>query len=91
MIVEVVSDSTRRVDEYEKREAYLSINSLIVYFLLEQNAAKALVYRRTDDGFVREVYHGLDTTIPLEEIQCLLSLNEVYTNVGFIPPSNEDE
>jgi Uma2 family endonuclease len=28
VVVEVLSDSTRRVDEYEKREAYLTINSL---------------------------------------------------------------
>ncbi|MCY2985486.1 MAG: Uma2 family endonuclease [Planctomycetota bacterium] len=91
VIVEVVSDSTRRVDEYEKREAYLSINSLLVYILMEQNAAKALVYRRTDDGFVREVYFGMDAVIPLKEIECSLSLTEVYTNVEFIPPTHEDE
>ena len=42
VIVEVISESTRRVDEYEKREAYLSINSLCVYVLLEPNPSAAM-------------------------------------------------
>jgi Uma2 family endonuclease len=91
VIVEVVSDSTRRVNEYEKREAYLSINSLMVYIPMEQNAAKTLVYRRTDEGFVREVYFGMDAVIHLKEIECSLSLTEVYANVEFIATTNEDE
>lgn len=83
VIVEVISESTRRVDEYEKREAYLSINSLCVYISLEPNAIAALVYRRADEGFARESYIGPDAVIPLPEIECKLSLNEVYALVQF--------
>ncbi len=85
VIVEVLSESTRRVDEYEKREAYLSINSLYVYILLESNTLAAQVYRRTDDGLVSESYTGAESVIPLPEIDCALSLGEVYFHVEFFP------
>src|SRR4051812_17984182 len=62
-LVEVISRSTRRIDEGEKKDAYLTIPSLSVYVLLEQDTAAAVVFRRTEQGFVREVYQGLDAVI----------------------------
>jgi len=85
VIVEVISESTRRVDEYEKREAYLSINSLCVYMLLEPNIIAALVYRRADEGFTCETYEGPDAIISLPEIECDLNLAEAYAQVEFLP------
>ena len=87
VIVEVLSNSTRRADEYEKREAYLTINSLSCYLMLEQDCPAVVVYRRGENGFQREDYEGLDTVIALSEIGCQLSLGEVYENVTFPPPS----
>ncbi len=83
VIVEVVSESTRRTDEYEKREAYLSIGSLIAYILIEQTAAIVLVYRRSSNGFVCETFTSLDAVISLSEIGCNLKLNDIYQNVTF--------
>ena len=91
VIVEVISESTRRTDEYEKREAYLSIDSLHVYVLVEQASAAVLVYRRGDSGFDREVYTGLDAIIPLPEIECELALAELYQNVEFVPVVSDDD
>jgi Uma2 family endonuclease len=59
VLFEVVSGSTRRADEGEKKDAYLTIPSLAVYVLLEQEIAAAVVFRRTEQGFVREVLEGL--------------------------------
>ncbi len=86
VIIEVISAATRRFDEHEKREAYLTIQSLCVYILVEQNSAGALVYRRGDSGFDREVYLGLDAIIPLPEIACNSVLAELYENVDFSTP-----
>ena len=83
VIIEVISESTRRTDEYEKREAYFSIESLCVYILVEQSAAIALVYRRSNRGFVSESFTGLDAVIPLPEIECELQFNELYEKVTF--------
>ena len=83
VIVEVLSPSTRRTDESEKREAYLSINSLRVYVLLEQERAGAVVWRRGDQGFGREVYEELEAVIALPEIEARLPLAEAYEAVRF--------
>ena len=86
VIIEVLSESTRRTDEHEKREACAAIDSLLVYLLLEQDSAAALVYRRGDTGFVREVWLGRDAMIPLAEVGCELRLADVYANVALAQP-----
>lgn len=86
VVIEVLSESTRRTDENEKRDAYLSIDSLLVYVLVEQETAAVVVHRRTEIGFSREVWSGVDATIPLPEIGCSLPLAEIYLGVG-LPPS----
>lgn len=91
VIVEVISKSTRRTDEHEKRDAYLSIDSLCVYVLVEPGAAAAVVYRRTDEGFDRETLSGLDAVIALPEIDCELPLADVYAKVTFDLAENDDE
>src|SRR5438105_10603 len=52
VIVEVLSHATRRVDEGEKKEAYLTIPALGVYLLVEQDAPQVTAFRRTDEGFL---------------------------------------
>jgi len=90
-LVEVLSRSTRRIDGGEKKDAYLTIPSLSVYILFEQDTAAAVVFRRTAQGFVREVYEGLEAVIPLGEIETELPLAEVYDGVEFSPEAEEDD
>jgi Uma2 family endonuclease len=78
VIVEVISESTGEPMSWRKRDAYLSIDSLCVYILLEQSAATAIVDRRMDSGFQRETYLGHEAAIPLPEIECHLALADVY-------------
>ena len=89
LVLEVLSDSTRRVDEKEKKEAYLSIPSLFAYLLVEQEAASVVVHRRTVSGFSTEVHQGLDAVIPLPEIRVELPLRELYRRVEFQPGNDE--
>jgi Uma2 family endonuclease len=90
VIFEVVSKRTRRIDEGEKKDAYLSIPSLSVYVLVEQETAALVAFRRTDAGFVREVYTGLDAVLPLDEIETVLPLAEIYDGVAFTPEAVDD-
>jgi Uma2 family endonuclease len=90
VVVEVISESTRRTDEQEKREAYLTINSLHAYILLEQDRPAATVWRRTSSGFKAELWEGLDAVVPLTEIQAEMPLAEVYETVEF-PAAPEPE
>ena len=91
VIVEVLSDSTRRIDEGEKRDAYFTIPSLRVYLLVEQEAAVVIAYRRTEHGFVREIYSGRETVLPLPEIAIDLPLSEVYDRVEFPPIADSSD
>jgi Uma2 family endonuclease len=90
VLFEVLSRRTRRIDEGEKRDVYLTIPSLDVYVLVEQDTAAVVAFRRTESGFVREVYEGLDVILPLGEIGVDLPLAEIYETVEFAPEPEEE-
>ncbi|HEX4130621.1 MAG TPA: Uma2 family endonuclease [Pirellulales bacterium] len=90
-VVEVLSRSTRRIDQGEKKDAYLTIPSLAVYLLVEIESPAVTAYRRTEQGFVREVRRGLETVVQLPEIEAILPLAEVYERVVFAPEPADSE
>ncbi|MEQ1824705.1 MAG: Uma2 family endonuclease [Pirellula sp.] len=83
LIVEVLSPSTRSIDLDEKLSAYLTIDSLDVYIILEQHKPLAIIMRRTPDGFLRETYEGMDARIELPMLGFRLNLSDVYEGVEF--------
>lgn len=89
-VFEVLSRKTRRVDGVEKKGAYLTIPSLRLYVLVEQDSPLVVVFRRTDAGFVREVYEGLDAVVRLGEIEIELPLAEVYDGVEFVAELDDE-
>ncbi len=91
VLVEVLSRTTRRIDEREKKAAYLTIPSLRVYLLVEQELAAVAVFRRTGHEFVREFYEGLEAVIPLPEIGTELPLAAIYETVVFAPEGTDDD
>lgn len=90
VIVEVMSEATRRIDEGEKKDAYLSIPSLSAYVLLEQDTPAAIVYHRTEQGFRREVYRGPTVSIALSEVDVELPLADVYDGVELSAEPDSD-
>lgn len=80
IIVEVLSDRTRRTDEDEKRRAYFSIPSLTTLVHFEQESRAAIVYCRTSSGFERSLIEGAGV-ISLPAIGVSLSLDEVYAGL----------
>ena len=89
IIAEVLSVSTRRIDEGEKRDAYLTIPTLAAYLLIETERPRVVVHRRTPEGFVAREYDGVDTVIQFEEIGTDLSLAELYERVDFAAAARE--
>ena len=53
------------------------------YLLIETDRPRVVVHRRTDNGFVAELYEGLDAVIELEAIEAELPLVELYERVEF--------
>ncbi|NND98311.1 MAG: Uma2 family endonuclease, partial [Pirellulaceae bacterium] len=58
IICEVTSESTRRIDEVEKRNAYLAVPSLAAYIILETGAVAATCYHHNEDSWRRNDYGG---------------------------------
>lgn len=84
VVVEVLSESTRRTDLGEKRDAYLTIPSLKVLLFVESEAATALVLRRKPSGgFAEEFYSGTDAVIQLPEIEASIPLADVFSGIVF--------
>jgi len=84
VIFEVISDSTRRTDEEEKMEAYLSIPSLQNYVIVEQSIAAVLVYQRNDDGnFERFILSGIEENLHLPTLDITIPFGGIYERLGF--------
>lgn len=79
IIVEVLSSSTRRMDETTKRVAYMQIPSLQAYVLIEQDFVDVEVSRRSS-GWVSEHYFMGDS-VGFEAIGLVVAVEEIYERV----------
>lgn len=78
--MEVLSESTARVDRREKLLAYQTLPSLQGYLLVEQDLARVELYRRDTGWRVQEVEQG-DIMLPC--LDTPLSLPDIYQDVTF--------
>ena len=79
IIVEVLSKSTRRMDETTKRIAYLQIPTLQEYVLIEQDFADIEVVRRSNSWLPEHYFLGDEFS--LDSIGLTLSVEAVYDRV----------
>jgi Uma2 family endonuclease len=78
VVVEVLSPSTRRIDEGEKKDAYLAIPSLTSYVLVEPDFPCVVVFQRTDERLVRRVFSETQATVLFDDLGLELPLSEIY-------------
>jgi len=84
VLVEVLSEATRRTDLGEKRDAYRMLPSLKTLLFVETETPSILVHRRkADGGFAEERYVGTDAIVPLPEIEATLPLADLYSGADF--------
>ena len=82
LIVEVLSDSTEAYDRGDKFTLYRHIPSLREYLLVSQDRGQVEHYRRGADGrWTLMDYRGLEDQVPLESLDCILALAEIYDKV----------
>lgn len=87
LIIEVLSDSTERIDRIEKFDCYGTLASLTDYVLISQHTPRIEHYSRLPDGgWHYVVARGLEATLPLPTIGCELRLAAVYARVTFPTP-----
>lgn len=83
ILVEVLSRTTRKIDEKDKLLEYINIPTLKEYVIIEQDVVDVTVYRKSDDW--RSTHYFLDEAIYFESIDITLSVEDIYHRV-----KNED-
>ncbi len=79
IIVEVLSKSTRRIDETAKKFAYQTLSSLQEYVLIEQDFVDVEVCRRSEGWVSMHYFLGDDVTF--ESVGLTLSVTDIYDRV----------
>jgi Uma2 family endonuclease len=81
LLVEVLSPSTEAYDRGDKFAHYRKIPSLREYLLVVQGRPSIERYIRQGDVWILSEAQGLEASVHLESIDCILSLREVYDKV----------
>ena len=82
LVVEVLSDATRRYDRGEKFDLYKTVPSFREYLLIEQQRVWMECHRRNEHGsWSPVVYDSLDQVAQLTAVPVELPLVEVYRKV----------
>ncbi len=81
LLMEVLSQSTERLDRGEKKLNYLQIPSLREYVLVAQDKPKVEIMRRETSWAVEELYSA--DTLDLKSVGLSLPLSEIYRTIVF--------
>lgn len=79
IIVEVLSDTTRRFDKTHKLSAYQQIPSLEEYVLIEQNFSEIQVFSRQNHW--QSSYYFLGDSITFDSLNVTVSVEDIYYQV----------
>lgn len=83
ILVEVLSQSTQKIDRKDKLLEYINITSLQEYIIIEQDYVNIEVFRRDDNWYSKHYFLG--DQITLKSIDLTLTVEEIYHRVN-----NED-
>jgi Uma2 family endonuclease len=82
VILEVLSPTTRRIDEIQKFRDYITIPTLKSYILAETDSPILTLHRRDGAGFRREILSGPEAILTLPEAGVTIPLAELYSDVS---------
>ncbi|PWU20769.1 MAG: hypothetical protein C5B50_03190 [Verrucomicrobia bacterium] len=80
LIIEVLSESTERIDRREKFLAYTTLDSLDEYVLTAQDTPEAIIFRRVSN-WAQEKTIGGTGRLGLKSLGLELSVGELYEGV----------
>ncbi len=83
ILVEVLSQSTQKIDRKDKLLEYINIISLQEYILIEQDYVDVEVFRRKDNWYSKHYFLG--DHVHFESIDLTVSVEDIYHRVN-----NED-
>ena len=83
VIVEVLSNSTKKFDKTTKFDMYRSLDSFKEYVLIHQDRKHVVVYSKQEDGsWILRDYKGDDTAILYHLENCPLPLKRLYRGIN---------
>jgi Uma2 family endonuclease len=80
LVAEVLSPSTRHIDQREKATNYRRVESIEEFLLLEQSEPKIVVYRR-GEKWRPQVYVGMEAVLELRSIGLSVPLAQIYAGI----------
>ena len=83
LVVEVTSPTSIDRDRLMKRDSYGDVPSIQAYLVVDQHRALVELYTRDGNRWWIESYSKIDDEVPLEALNCSLSLRDIYHNVDF--------
>jgi Uma2 family endonuclease len=84
VVIEVISPSTARIDQNEKRYAYTEHETVQLYLLIDSRKQAVTGYYRTKQGWQERVFQEEDMVpVPCADIE--LSLEDIYQQTKFAP------
>ena len=89
LLVEVLSESTKKYDKNDKFFTYQHIESFQEYVLISQNQPAVQQYiRQTDGTWKYKATIGLNSEVYFESVETTVSLSEIYDLVEFETEEN---
>ncbi|WP_017325500.1 Uma2 family endonuclease [Synechococcus sp. PCC 7336] len=85
LVVEVLSDSTERLDRGDKFANYRQLESLQEYVLVSQKQQSVELFRRDLDGYWKLYPHQGGDNIELTSIGFRCAIADLYEDVEFVP------
>jgi Uma2 family endonuclease len=83
-IIEILSKSTKNIDQTQKLEAYQSIETLVEYILIDQYKPHVTIHRRmSENKWEQEYLTSMNSTARLESIDYSIILSAIYEGVSF--------
>lgn len=79
LIVEVLSESTRKFDLVDKFIQYQKLDSLQYYLCVEPEQQAVIFYYKTEDGeWMTDTYTQANETIGLKQLQLSITIKDIY-------------
>ncbi len=84
VIVEITSEKTILQDKTEKLDAYLAMESVAEYLLVNEANTRVEHYtRQNQKQFIYRIYNELDEMVSLDSIGCKTALSELYAKIKY--------
>jgi Uma2 family endonuclease len=84
LIVDILSPSSMRADNKQKRTEYTAILSMQDYLIIDQSICGVVKYSKQGEQWVRSYFPELTAIIELTAIGCRLPLADIYADVELI-------